>query len=62
MSKQLRESIERAISEKLIMFWPARLRSGYNPGLTMVTIDKSGLLCLAERSVLGEFPPSGNYD
>lgn len=39
-------------------FWSARWNSGYNPDLTLVSLDSDGLPYPAERSIIGDFPNS----
>ncbi|KAL4101204.1 hypothetical protein QTP88_021224 [Uroleucon formosanum] len=39
-------------------FWSARLNSGYNPDLTLVSLDNDGIPYPTERTVIGDFPNS----
>lgn len=39
-------------------FWSARWNTGYNPDLTLVSLDNDGLPYPAERSIIGDFPNS----
>lgn len=39
-------------------FWSARWKAGYNPDLTLITLDDDGIPLLADRTVIGDFPNS----
>jgi len=39
-------------------FWSARWKKGYNPDLSMVSLDDDGIPYPAERSIVGSFPNS----
>jgi len=39
-------------------FWSARWNAGYNPDLSMITLDDDGIPFPAERSIIGFFPNS----
>lgn len=36
----------------------ARWKAGYNPDLTLITLDDDGIPFLADRTVIGDFPNS----